>query len=111
MSAVADVKTRLYQRSGGRCEALLADQCTGWAEHAHHRKLRSRGGNDTVGNLTDICHRCHEYVHSSRGAVRAKDWGWLVHSYADPTEVPLMRLGRWVLLDDEGGIRPVEVTA
>lgn len=99
------------QRATGHCEARLSERCVGVGQHYHHRKLRSRGGADSAANLVHICHQCHTFIHSSAGAVQAKSQGWLVPSYSDPTDTGLLRYQRWVLLDDEGGIAPVEVTA
>ena len=95
------------QRAAGHCEARLSERCVGVGQHYHHRKLRSRGGADSAANLVHICHQCHTFIHSSPGAKRAKDEGWLVASYSDPCEVPVYRYRRWVLLDDQGGLSPV----
>ena len=37
--------------------------------------------------------------------------GWLVRQGVDPAVVPVFRYLRWVLLDDNGGITPVEVAS
>lgn len=105
------IMSLVYQRSGGLCEAGITSRCTGRGEHKHHRKLRSRGGTDTTSCLVDVCHHCHTFIHSSPGATRAKDEGWLVASWADTAEVPVFRYGRWVLLDDQGGLTPTVVTS
>ena len=99
------------QRAAGHCEARLSERCVGVGQHYHHRKLRSRGGADSAANLVHICHQCHTFIHSSRGAKKAKNEGWLVPSYSYPDEFILVRYGERVLLDDEGGIRPVGVVA
>lgn len=99
------------QRAAGHCEARLVPGCVGAGQHYHHRKLKSRGGADTAANLVHICHQCHTFIHSSKGAVRAKEDGWLVPSYADPAEFVLFRHGERVLLDDQGGLAPAGVTA
>ena len=97
------------QRAAGHCEARLSERCVGAGQHYHHRKLRSRGGADSAANLVDICHHCHDWIHAH--PKDATERGWMVPSWADPVEVPVYRYRRWVLLDDEGGISPVEVTA
>lgn len=99
------------QRAAGHCEARLVDRCLGAGQHYHHRKLRSRGGADSAANLVHICHQCHTFIHSSEGAVKAKNEGWLVPSYAHPDEFALLRYGERVVLDDQGGIAPVEVAS
>lgn len=106
-----DWQSLVDQRASGHCEARISGLCVGSGQHYHHRKLRSRGGADSAANLVHICHQCHTFIHSSAGAVQAKSQGWLVPSYSDPAEAALLRYGVRVLLDDEGGIAPAEVTA
>ena len=33
---------------------------------AHHRKFRSRGGDDAEENLLWLCRHCHDDIHSGR---------------------------------------------
>ena len=105
----ANIMSLVYQRSGGLCEALITSKCNGQGEHKHHRKLRSRGGVDSTSCLVDICHHCHDWIHAH--PKDATERGWMVNSWADPRDIPVYRYGRWVLLDDAGGTRPVEVKA
>lgn len=58
-------KQRRYvlARNGGYCEAHIESVCAGRAEHAHHLRMRSQGGDDTPGNLLAVCAPCHEHIH------------------------------------------------
>lgn len=73
----------------------------------HHRKLKSRGGQDTASNLLYLHHECHNTgthgVHNKVAWATAN--GFIVHSWAEPTEVPVLRPdGSLVILLDDGGI-------
>ena len=72
-------------RSGGRCEVRIVFGCRGSAEHVHHRKLRAQGGKDEPENLIVTCDLCHEWIH--RNPKESYLEGWLVHSYAEPSDV------------------------
>lgn len=75
-------------RSGGRCEAQASPACSGQATHVHHRKLRSQGGTNDLGNLLDTCLWCHGAIH---GRVAASlERGLLVASWADPADVAVV---------------------
>jgi hypothetical protein len=67
------------RRSGGRCEAGVAPNCTGRATHVHHRQLRSQGGPNSLANLLDVCVYCHGVIHG-HPLVRGSD---------DPEAVPV----------------------
>ena len=74
----------------------------------HHRKLKSRGGQDTVSNLVLIHHGCHnmktDSIHLRPGA--AERLGFMVASWQDPEEAPLTRAdGSVVLLLNDGTIK------
>lgn len=79
----------IYERAHGMCE-----RCgTGiWftTYEAHHRKLRSRGGDDSPENLAALCSRCHSHVHANP-AEATRD-GFMVPSWADPKDIPIGRL-------------------
>lgn len=68
----------------------------------HHRQFRSRGGTWVPSNVILICGDCH------RAATDEAPWvhgsGLNVHSFEEPSEVPvrLWHSGE-VLLDDAGG--------
>lgn len=71
----------------------------------HHRKLKSRGGKDEVSNLLYLHHECHNMssysVHSQVATATAK--GWIVNSWAEPSQVPVaLPDGRVVILRDDG---------
>lgn len=66
----------------------------------HHRKLKSRGGKDEVANLLYLHHECHNM--SSRGVhsqvAYATSKGWIVNSWADPLETPVVLPGGNVVM-------------
>lgn len=95
----------LVGRSGGLCEVC---GCEG--SDVHHRKPRRAGGTrdeaiNSLSNLTLLCRGDHARVESRRSL--AYENGWLVHSWDEPGLVPFLRLGRFVLFDDEGGFANV----
>jgi hypothetical protein len=57
-----------------------------------------------AANGLAVCCRCHAWIESNRD--RAKGNGWLVGQSDTPSSVRVLRRGRWVLLDDRGGVRP-----
>ena len=74
----------------------------------HHRKLKSRGGKDTVSNLVLVHHGCHnmktDSIHLKPGV--AEKLGYMVGSWQEPEEVPLIRAdGSVVLLLNDGTIK------
>ena len=93
-------------RAGDYCE-----YCDSPAEETmalHHRKLKSRGGQDTASNLVLIHHGCHNMkthsIHLRPGA--AEKLGFMVASWQDPEEAPLTRAdGSVVLLLNDGTIK------
>lgn len=56
----------------------------------HHRKLRSRGGDDSEANLVGICRDCHGWIHANPAEATAR--GWMVSSWDDPATVELIQL-------------------
>ena len=71
----------------------------------HHRKLRSRGGKDEPENLLYIHHECHNLGTNSvhNRVALATEKGWIVSSWADPKEVPVvLHGGRIVILQSDG---------
>lgn len=101
-----EVRALITARSGGVCEGCGAARAT----EMHHRRFRSRGGDDSADNLLHLCgwgnHTgCHGIAHSGRqGALR----GWAVPSgWMEPAEFPYQGPdGSWWLLDRTGGRAP-----
>lgn len=101
----AALRACVFERAQGRCERCGYALPAEW--ECHHRKLRSQGGRDVLSNLIALHMRCHNAgetgsVHHSPGV--AYQLGYLVKSWQQPHEVPVLLHGkRWVLLDHEGG--------
>lgn len=89
-------------RSGGVCERCGVAPATNW----HHRKNRSQGGDDTLPNALHLCGSgttgCHGYV--TEHPADSYDKGWSVRRAFDPADVPVYRMGEWVLLTASGGV-------
>lgn len=86
-----EVTPRLAIRSRGQCQVYL-EGCTGRATVVHHRKLRSQGGTNDLNSLLHLCDSCHREVHKNTGS--SYESGFLVRSWADPEEVPVLVTGR-----------------
>jgi hypothetical protein len=102
-------KQDISHRSHGMCEL---DFC-GPADHYHHRAPRGRGGTSLEwvngpANALHVAARCHDRIEANRREAYAN--GWLVRRNGSLTaaEVPVLYRGRWVLLDDRGGVTPIE---
>lgn len=83
-----------------------------------HRIPRGMGGSrdkrlNLPANLLVLCGSgvtlCHGEVESNRTAALLD--GFLLHRIQEPTEVPVNAFEGWVLLDNEGGRRAVEVAS
>lgn len=97
-----EIRVEVFSRANYMCEIMSREsECTGRAEHAHHRKLRSQGGKHTVANIVGICHKCHDFVHGHPAIAYTN--GWLVKSTRDPREVPFNRRGGFIMLTEDGG--------
>jgi hypothetical protein len=101
-----ELRALVYRRAGGLCECCgerlrLADyQC-------HHRKLRSRGGQDSAANLCALHGRCHTRVHGH--PAWATEHGFQVPSGDDPAMVAIALHGAaWRLLTPTGNYRDAE---
>ena len=81
------VSQEILYRSRLNCEVRL-EGCEGRGRHLHHRKLRSQGGPDTVENGLHVCTPCHHAIHTDPD-VEPYDRGLLVHSWADPVDIPV----------------------
>jgi hypothetical protein len=64
---------------------------------------------NTPANCLLLCHYCHTQVESFREKSLAL--GYLVPQGKSPSETPVWRLRRWVLLDDYGYVTPMEEIA
>lgn len=81
---------------------LVWDRCAGYCEKCgvplsremfalHHRKLKSRGGKDTIENLVALHHYCHVmgtnsvHMNPTQGTLD----GFMVASWDDPLAVPV----------------------
>lgn len=71
----------------------------------HHRKLKSRGGKDTVDNLIALHHACHNMGNNAvhLNVQKATASGHMVPTYAAPSVYPLLLPnGSFVTLTEEG---------
>lgn len=76
------------------------------AAQLHHRRPRgmgssSRGSTNEPSNLVCLCEPCHREIESHREQAIAE--GYIVPQSQEPSTVPLLSRGQWVLLDDNGG--------
>lgn len=91
----------LWIRCGGRCERCGRKiPRKGW--DAHHRIKQSLGGLEAMSNLTVVDRLCHNAVHRGEGPT-----GWLLKSWDDPLEQPILMFDGMRTLDDAGGTTPV----
>lgn len=91
------------ERAGDYCEVCGHAALPSMA--LHHRKLKSRGGQDTPSNLIRIHHGCHNLRTDSihLNPYKAESKGWIVPSWKEPHEFPFVRPdGSIVLLQDDG---------
>lgn len=56
------MRKAVAKRSQGKCEAHIFGVCTYEASEIHHRKLRSRGGSNSLRNLLHCCLECHAAI-------------------------------------------------
>ena len=98
----------VLNRAGNYCEA-----CGGSGHNfaLHHRRLKSQGGKDEACNLIAVHHECHNMgtkaIHMN--PAKSIEMGWIVPSWAQPSEFPLhLSDGSKVLLDNEGSYKLVE---
>ena len=97
---------QIEQRSNGDCEIGLTG-CTGTAVEIQHRRARGAGGSrrpetNLASNSLAVCRSCHSWIESNLGVARVRGWS-VRQSVGQPGLVPVLRLGVYVLLDDEGG--------
>ena len=93
-------RDRLTARSGGICELCGVDPATNW----HHRKNRSQGGKNNLGNALHLCGSgttgCHGWV--TENPAKAYEMGWSVRSGFNPADVPVYRRQEWAILTEDG---------
>ena len=100
----------VHQRANGYCEVCGQTLYDG---ALHHRKLKSRGGKDTPSNLIFIHHGCHNLNTDSihLNPAKAEENGWMVGSWQEPEEVPMVYAnGSIVLLKQDGKIQLLEAS-
>lgn len=91
------------------CEVMAF--CQGSAAQAvHHRRPRGAGGSrrretNMPANGLAICDPCHSWCESHRE--EALRFGWLVLQSQTPADIPVLRRGVWVRLDNAGGFERV----
>lgn len=86
------------KRAGGYCE--ICGRVAQESMALHHRKLKSRGGKDEASNLLYLHHECHNLgthgVHNQVAYATSK--GWIVNSWAEPSQVPVVLAGGNVVM-------------
>ena len=105
MAIDSKIVALVHQRANGYCEKCGGNADDGMA--LHHRKLKSRGGKDSVANLIWVHHKCHntgtDSIHLNPAEAEHK--GWMVGSWQDPDETPIyLPDGSIVLLNEDGTI-------
>lgn len=92
-------------RANGCCELCGERLPAHW--ECHHRKLRSRGGQDSAANLLALDFGCHRRVHGH--PKWSESQGFMVASTEDPATEPFALHGRaWRLLTTAGTYRDAE---
>ena len=103
------VQRLIRKRSGGVCEGCGVAE----AKEMHHCQYRSRLGPSTAGNGLHLCgwgntSGCHGTAHDGE---KGEKRGWSIRSGHDPLLVPKLLVVSfveiWMMLDDEGGRRPI----
>lgn len=98
-----EARAIVYFRCKGFCEKCGGQLPESWA--LHHRKLKSRGGKDSVSNFVALHHGCHnldtDSVHFNPADSLQK--GLMVSSWEDPEKCSLtLPDGSIVTLTEEG---------
>lgn len=99
--SLIDPKLRalVYSRAAGNCECCGGGLGGDW--QAHHRKLRSRGGQDSAANLVAVHPLCHRRIHGH--PKWAEEHGFMCPSYEDPATYAVAIHGlAWRLLTATG---------
>lgn len=100
------VRNLIRARAKDRCEV-----CGSLAlyHQIHHRRPRGMGGSSdeacgTAANGIWVHPSCHNRIESNREQAILK--GWLVPQGKNPAEVPFKKYNQWVLLLEDGTMRP-----
>lgn len=103
------LREKVLERCSGYCELCGNSLYEDFA--LHHRKLRSRGGKDSIENLIALHHECHNFgTHSVHLNIKkSTDSGHLVPRHAEPNEYPLtLPDGSIVTLNPNGSYDYIE---
>lgn len=102
------VRDIITARANNMCErcglpALVLQQ--------HHRRPRGAGGSkaadtNVASNALAVHPGCHKVIEEHRAD--SLKFGWLVRQGQHPADIPVLRCGEWVLLDDYGYTTPTE---
>jgi len=83
----------VWARDGGLCQ-FAGESVSEQDAEIHHRKLRSRGGQDTPENLITLCGTHHRAVHAN--PIASTERGFICPSTEDPAHWPVHRyLSLW----------------
>lgn len=87
------IKDAIWERTGGLCDFCGRTVAAKRQMQVHHRKLRSQGGDWSLDNLMGLHQWCHNIGPDSihQNVTRSYELGHLVHSWADPSTVPIER--------------------
>ena len=114
MTVSPATRALVIERAAARCESCGSSaQFLGWSQH--HRRPRGAGGTkrpetNQPANLLLLCGSGttgdHGFYESHREL--AFEHGVLVRQNQDPSEVPVLYRGAWVLLDNDGSVTACE---
>jgi 5-methylcytosine-specific restriction endonuclease McrA len=96
-----NAKRIVVARDGGKCL-----RCWNEAADVHHRCPKKMGGTQDsyiaygLANLASLCRECHDWVHAH--PEEGYRTGYLVHSWDDPADVPLVLGTHWIKLRSDG---------
>lgn len=90
----AEIANAVIKRANGYCESCGNPLAEDFA--LHHRKLRSRGGDDCVSNLIAVHHHCHnlgtDSIHLKPKDATLK--GFMCPSWEQPENYPMWLYGK-----------------
>ena len=100
MSAIPDeIRQAVMDRDNRRCVVCRI----GVATDIHHRQRRREGGH-SLANCVAMDRVCHGRVHNQ--PKWARDNGWIVSVYDDPSGVPMRWQGALMYLGYDGSVNP-----